>query len=79
MKIYLYRKYLNKVKYILPDIADNKILFIRSNVTKSAYRLKNGFTRGNVERDANELPNGEWMTTQSFWIDSNYVLSQIKL
>ncbi len=67
------------VKNNLPGIADSKILHVRPHATKSAYRLKNGFTRGNVERDANELPNGEWMTTQSFWINSNYVLSQIKL
>lgn len=63
----------------LSGIVESKILNIRPHATKSAYRLKNGFTRWNVERDTNELPNGDWMTTQSFWINSNYVLSQIKL
>ena len=32
---------------------------------------------GNVERDANELPDGQWMTTQSFWINNKYILSQL--
>ena len=56
---------------------DNRIVHIRPHATKSAYRLNNGFVRGNVERDANELPDGQWMTTQSFWINNDYILKQL--
>lgn len=45
------------------------------NVT--AYKLRNGFVIGNVERDAEKLPNGEWMTNQSFWLNREYVLKQL--
>ena len=40
--------------------------------------MYNGESYGNVERDANMLPNGEYMTTQSFWINNNYILKQLK-
>lgn len=56
---------------------DNEIIHIRPHAAKSAYRLKNGFVKGNVEKDANELPDGQWMTTQSFWINNSYILNQL--
>ena len=58
----------------LPGKHDNPIIHIRPHATKSAYRLNNGVIRGNVERDANPLPDGQWMTTQSFWINNSYIL-----
>lgn len=62
----------------LPKKSDNAIIHIRPHAKKAAYKLHNGYERGNIERDANELPNGEWMTTQSFWINNTYILSQLK-
>lgn len=61
----------------LPGKHDNRIIHIRPHATKSAYRLNNGIVRGNVERDANPLPDGQWMTTQSFWINNSYILEQL--
>lgn len=61
----------------LPGKNDNPIIHIRPHATKSAYRLNNGVIRGNVERDANPLPDGQWMTTQSFWINNSYILEQL--
>mgnify|MGYP001094042650 CR=1 FL=1 len=61
----------------LPGKNDNRIIHIRPHAAKSAYRLHNGITRGNVERDANPLPDGQWMTTQSFWINNSYILEQL--
>ena len=66
------------VKNNLPKKTDNPIIHIRPHAQKSAYRLHDGTLIGNVERDANELPNGEYMTTQSFWINNSYVLKQLK-
>lgn len=56
---------------------DNRIIHIRPHATKSAYKLSNGFEKGNIEKDANPLPDGQWMTTQSFWINNSYILEQI--
>ena len=61
----------------LPKKVDNPIIHIRPHAQKSAYKLKDGTVIGNVERDANELPNGEYMTTQSFWINNSYILEQL--
>ncbi|MDU3351030.1 MAG: restriction endonuclease, partial [Clostridium sp.] len=61
----------------LPKKSDNPIIHIRPHAKKSAYKLLNGLAMGNVERDANELPDGQWMTTQSFWINNKYILSQL--
>lgn len=61
----------------LPGIASSKILHVRPHAQKRAYKLNNGLVIGNIERDANELPSGEYMTTQSFWINNSYIISQI--
>lgn len=67
------------IKNNLPKKSDNPIIHIRPHAKKSAYKLKSGYIVGNIERDANELPNGEYMTTQSFWINNTYILSQLKV
>ena len=62
----------------LPGKTETEIIHVRPHATKAAYRFINGEEYGNVERDANILPNGEYMTTQSFWINNNYILEQLK-
>ena len=62
----------------LPGMGDTEIIHIRPHAGKSAYKLHDGFVKGNVEKDADELPNGEWMTKQSFWLNKEYVLKQLK-
>ncbi len=61
----------------LPKKSDNPIIHIRPHAQKSAYRFKDGSTIGNIYIDANELPDGQWMTTQSFWINNSYILKQL--
>lgn len=56
---------------------DNRIIHVRPHATKAAYKLDCGIVKGNVERDANPLPDGQWMTTQSFWINNSYILEQL--
>lgn len=67
------------VKNNLLGKKDNKIIHIRPHASKAAYRLNSGFEIGKVDKDANELPNGEYMTTQSFWINNSYILEQLGL
>jgi DNA mismatch repair protein len=62
----------------LPNKSNNEIIHIRPHARKSAYRFSNGEVIGNIQRDANELPDGQWMTTQSFWINNSYILRQIE-
>lgn len=62
----------------LPNKSETEVIHVRSHATKAAYRFKNGEEYGNVERDANMLPSGEYMTTQSFWINNSYILKQLK-
>lgn len=61
----------------LPKKSDNPIVHIRPHAQKSAYIFSDGDIIGNVNRDANELPDGQWMTTQSFWINNSYILGQL--
>ncbi len=62
----------------LPKKSETKIIHMRPHSKKSAYKLHNGYEYGNIRRDADELPNGEWMTKQSFWLNNDYVLKQLK-
>ena len=62
----------------LPNKSDNRILHIRPHAAKAAYKLNNGYMIGDIQKNANQLPNGDWMTTQSFWLNNNYILSQLK-
>lgn len=62
----------------LPSKSDNQILHIRPHAAKAAYKLNNGYMIGDIQKNANQLPNEEWMTTQSFWLNNNYILSQLK-
>lgn len=62
----------------LPNKSETEVIHVRPHATKAAYRFNNGEEYGNVERDANMLPSGEYMTTQSFWINNSYILKQLK-
>ena len=46
---------------------------------KSAYRFMDGSEIGDVERHALPLPDGCWMTKQSFWLNNDYVYSIVDL
>lgn len=68
----------NRVMNDLPSKSDNRILHIRPHAAKAAYKLNNGYMIGDIQKNANQLPNGEWMTTQSFWLNNTYILSQLE-
>lgn len=61
----------------LPSKSANAIIHIRPHSQKAFYRFENGETIGDDIRNANELPDGRWMTTQSFWLNNSYILSQL--
>ena len=60
-----------------PGLSDALIAHVRPRAARAAYRFLDGVEVGNVERDAEELPDGRWMTRQAFWLNSSYLLSQV--
>lgn len=67
------------VRNNLPKKADNPVIHIRPHSNKSFYIFGDGTTLGNGNiKDAEELPDGRWMTKQSFWINNTYILEQLE-
>ncbi len=62
----------------LPGISDNGIMHVRPHTLKSAYKLNNGFQKGDIKKYADELPNGEWMTKQCFWFNNTFIRDILK-
>lgn len=66
----------NTVQNNLPKKNDNPIIHIRPHASLSYYQFYDGSTFGSGSvRDADELPDGRWMTKQSFWLNNTYILS----
>ncbi len=62
----------------LPGIDDNPVAHVRPHTSRSAYKLADGYERGDLERDGDELPDGQWMTKQSFWLKNDYIYGFLK-
>lgn len=58
--------------------SESQIIHVRPHAGRSAYRLHNGYSKGNIN-DCDVLPNGEMMTKQSFWINKSYLIKQFDL
>lgn len=67
-----------KYRNNLPKTRDNRVAHVRPHSTKRAYRIPGSPDIGNVERDGSELPDGRWMTKQSFWLNASYVAGILK-
>jgi DNA mismatch repair protein MutH len=65
----------SRIKNNFPKKTESGIAHVRPHSKKSAYKFGDEVV-GNLN-DANELPDGRWMTTQSFWLNNNYILKQI--
>ncbi len=62
-----------KVANNLPGMADNPIVHVRPHTSKAAYRFADGTEVGDIAKNAYELPDGRWMTRQSFWFNKGYL------
>ena len=63
----------------LPIKRDNPIIHIRPHTSKRYYALHGGIVIGNGSiSNSDLLPDGQRMTKQSFWMNNDYVLSQLK-
>lgn len=65
------------VRYMnnLPGESRNPISHVRPHASQAAYRFLDGTEVGSPDKNANELPDGRWMTTQSFWLNREYIQS----
>ena len=67
------------VKNNLLKKTDNKIIHVRPHAQKSYHRFLDGTVVGNGKMsDANQLPDGRYMTNYCFWINNDYIKEQIK-
>lgn len=57
----------------LPKTSDNPVMHVRPHASRAAYLLTDGTQIGDIEHDASELPDGRYMTKQSFWLNRSYV------
>lgn len=62
-----------KVTNNLPGMADNPIVHVRPHTSKAAYKFADGTEIGDIAKNAYELPDGRWMTRQSFWFNKSYL------
>lgn len=63
----------------LPKSSNTNILHVRPHTGKAAYLLREiDYSKGDIEKHGDRLPNGDYMTIQSFWLNNHYVLEQIK-
>ena len=63
----------------LPKKSNTNILHVRPHAQKAAHRIGNiEYGSGVLERDADLLPCGNYMTKQSFWLNNDYILEQIQ-
>ena len=60
----------------LPKAQDSRVAHVRPHARKAAYRFDD-VSIGDIG-DADELPDGRWMTKQCFWFNNSYILEQIK-
>ena len=75
VKLNPYRDAIGKLKVTnnLPGMADNPIVHVRPHTSKAAYKFADGTEIGDIARNAYELPDGRWMTRQSFWFNKGYL------
>lgn len=63
------------IKNNLLGSSESTIIHVRPHTAKSAYKLNDGYTRGDLKY-ADQLPDGQYMTQQSFWINKEYLINQ---
>lgn len=67
----------NVVSNDLPCKTHNGYMHVRPHASQAAYKLNNGFTKGNIKKDGDLLPSGEYMTKQCFWFNREYIKSVV--
>lgn len=58
--------------------SEHPVCHLRPSSQKAAYRFKDGTEIGNVDRDADRLPDGQYMTRQALWLNKDYIRKVIE-
>lgn len=66
------------IKNNLLKKTENSVIHVRPHTSKTYYIFEDGeiFGKGSLS-DSDELPDGRRMTKQSFWLNSDYIVSQL--
>ena len=62
-----------RVTNALPKESQSRIAHVRPHANRAAYKFEDGTIIGDINKDANPLPNGQWMTNQCFWFNKSYL------
>lgn len=62
----------------LPKQSESRVAHVRPHTAHSAYIFSDGTVIGDPKKNADELPDGQWMTKQCFWLNNTYIADQIK-
>ena len=57
---------------------ENSIIHMRPHSQKAYHQFLDGTVIGDNIKNGDQLPDGRWMTKQSFWLNNSYILSQLK-
>lgn len=69
-----------RVENNLPKSSETSISHVRNHSSKTYYRFKDiPLGPDNYKCFGDELPNGDWMTSQCFWLNKKYVMKISKL
>ena len=66
------------VKNDLPKKSETKIFHLRPHASKSKYVIGGQEYGNGSNSDTDELPNGDKMTKQCFWLNNDYIIKIIK-
>lgn len=67
------------IKNNLLKKTENKVIHVRPHTANTYYVFEDGEVYGKGRfSDSDELPDGRRMTKQSFWLNSDYIVSQLK-
>ncbi len=68
-----------RVENDLPGQGDSPVSHVRPHTSFSYYRFADGTQKGSGTRaHGSKLPDGRWMTKQSFWFNNTYIRKQIE-
>ena len=63
----------------LPGSKDNEIFHVRPHEAQTHYKFADGSEHGKgTMKNCDELPDGQWMPKHSYWMNKQYIYSQLK-
>lgn len=67
----------DKVTNDIPKPNKKGVIHIRPHASQSAYLLKTGYSKGNIHKDGDSLPDNQIITKHCFWLNNNFIINKI--